>query len=399
MHTVEAARARICASVLPLGHEPVALGAASGRTLAAGVRASRDQPPFRSSAMDGYAARAVDLDRALTVIGQSAAGNAYPGRIGRGEAVRIFTGAPVPDGADWVVAQEKTRRDAAGLFIASSSKGSANIRAVAADFRAGAELVAAGTRLTSRHVALIAAAGVASVPVSRRPIVALLATGTEIRSPGEPAGPHQIYDSVTFGLDAMIDEWGGCPLRFGSVPDEDEAMSAAVLAALRDADGLVIAGGASVGEYDVVKRALSTLGLEISIRQIAVRPGKPTWFGTLHSKPVLGLPGNPAAAFVCAHLLLRPLLHTLLRRTAPAPSDCVAAALDGTVGANGGNESYLRAAAWVGADAHMTVRPFADQDTSLVSVFAAANALIRRPPGAPPAAAGDIVETLLLDRA
>lgn len=395
MHTVEAARARICASAAPLGHERVALGEAAGRTLAEAVFASRDQPPFRASAMDGYAVRALDLDRpSLTVVGESAAGRAHAGRLGSGEAVRIFTGAPVPDGADRVVAQERTRREGAALFIEPDVPRSTNIRTVALDFRAGAELVAAGTRLRPRHIALLAAAGIASVPVSLRPMVALLATGTEIRAPGEAAGPFEIYDSVTFGLAAMIDEWGGHPRRVGVVPDEDAAVAGAVQDAL-DADLLVVAGGASVGEFDVVKRALTSRGLQICVRQVAVRPGKPTWFGTLDSKPVLGLPGNPAAAFVCAYLFLRPLLNALQRRS--APQEGVAAVLDGALGANGGNAAYWRAAARMGADGRLTVRPFTDQDTSLVGVFAASNALIHRPPAAPAAAAGEIVETLLLD--
>jgi molybdopterin molybdotransferase len=396
MHTVEAARARICASAAPLGHERVALSEAAGRTLAEAVFASRDQPPFRASAMDGYAVRALDLDRpSLKVVGESAAGKPHAGRLGSCEAVRIFTGAPVPDGADRVVAQERTRREGAALFIDPELPRSTNIRTVALDFPAGAELVAAGTRLRPRHVALLAAAGIASVPVSLRPRVALLATGTEIRAPGEAAGPFEIYDSVTFGLAAMIDEWGGHPRRVGVSPDEDAAVAGAVQDALGGADLLVVAGGASVGEFDVVKRALTSRGLQICVPQVAVRPGKPTWFGTLDSKPVLGLPGNPAAAFVCAYLFLRPLLNALQRRS--APQEGVAAVLDGALGANGGNAAYWRAAVRMGADGRLTVRPFTDQDTSLVGVFAASNALIHRPPGAPAAAAGEIVETLLLD--
>ncbi|MGO9424761.1 MAG: gephyrin-like molybdotransferase Glp [Steroidobacteraceae bacterium] len=397
---VEEARARMRACVPALCCEPVALAAAVGRTLGETLSAERDQPPFRSSAMDGYALRAADLAlrvgaAGFRVVGQSAAGKPYVGAIAAGEAVRIFTGAPVPQGADWVVPQERARLEGATLIVDDQLPRSANIRAVATDFRAGERLITAGTRLNARHIALIAAAGVPAVNASRIPRVGLLATGTEILAPGAPAGPYQIYDSVTFGLAAMIEGWGGHALRRGAVADEDDAVAAAAAQGLDDADLLVIAGGASVGDYDVVKRALARLGLEILVSQVAVRPGKPTWFGTLNGKPILGLPGNPAAAFVCACLFLQPLLDSLLGRS--APRQYVAAVLDGVVGESGANESYLRASASVAAAGRLMVRPFDNQDTSLVSVFAAANALIRRPAGAPRAAHGATVEALLLD--
>ena len=397
---VEEARARMRACVPALCCEPVALAAALGRTLGETLSAERDQPPFRSSAMDGYALRAADLaSRAggagFRVVGQSAAGKPYVGAIAAGEAVRIFTGAPVPQGADWVVPQERTRLEGAALLVDDQLQRSANIRAVATDFRAGEPLIAAGTRLNARHIALIAATGVPAVNASRIPRVGLLATGTEILAPGAAAGPYQIYDSVTFGLAAMIEGWGGNALRRGAAADEDDAVARAAAQGLDDADLLVIAGGASVGNYDVVKRALARLGLEILVSQVAVRPGKPTWFGTLNGKPILGLPGNPAAAFVCACLFLQPLLDSLLGRS--APRQYVAAVLDGVVGESGANESYLRASASVAAAGRLMVRPFDNQDTSLVSVFAAANALIRRPAGAPRAAHGATVEALLLD--
>ncbi len=397
---VEEARARMRACVPALCCEPVALAAAVGRTLGETLSAERDQPPFRSSAMDGYALRAADLAlrvgaAGFRVVGQSAAGKPYVGAIAAGEAVRIFTGAPVPQGADWVVPQERARLEGATLIVDDQLPRSANIRAVATDFRSGERLITAGTRLNARHIALIAAAGVPAVNASRIPRVGLLATGTEILAPGAAAGPYQIYDSVTFGLAAMIEGWGGNALRRGAAADEDDAVARAAAQGLDDADLLVIAGGASVGDYDVVKRALARLGLEILVSQVAVRPGKPTWFGTLNGKPILGLPGNPAAAFVCACLFLQPLLDSLLGRS--APRQYVAAVLDGVVGESGANESYLRASASVAAAGRLMVRPFDNQDTSLVSVFAAANALIRRPAGAPRAAHGATVEALLLD--
>lgn len=405
--SVDGALAKMGASVEPLGSERVALPAALNRILREAPSAARDQPPFASSAMDGFAVRAADLgSRHLTIVGESAAGRPYAGAIGAGEAVRIFTGAPVPQGADHVVPQEKVRRDGAALWIGAgtsigagtriehAAKIGANIRAIAIDFKAGEQLVGAGNRLNPGHIALLAAAGIGSVKVSRAPRIALLATGTEIIAPGEKAGPHQVYDSVTFGLGAMIEKWGGLPVHRSASPDEHEAISGALFDAIDGADLAVIAGGASVGDYDVVKRALANRGLEVLVRQVAVRPGKPTWFGTIGSKPVLGLPGNPAAAFVCAHLFLRHLINRLLARD--VPMSATHAVLDGALRENP-VESYLRAYASVAPDARWIVRPFDNQDTSLVSVFAAANALIRRTAGAQPAARGAIVEAVLLD--
>jgi molybdopterin molybdotransferase len=382
--------------VLPLGSEPVLLHEAAARTLTESLLATRDQPPFRSSAMDGYAVRSSDLARGrCNVVGESAAGRAYEGTLNEDEAVRIFTGAPVPLGADSVIPQERARRDGARVYFDESARPGKNIREPAIDFAAGSRLIDAGTRLNARHIALMAAAGIASVRVSRRPRVALLATGSEIATPGETAGPYQIYDSVTFGLSAMIDRWGGGPLRLAASRDDEAALSAAIGDAIGNADLMVIVGGASVGDYDIVKQALAGRGLGISVPTVAVRPGRPTWFGTLEHKPILGLPGNPAAAFVCATLFLRPLLHALLARSAVA--HCVPAVLDGHVDASGDKETYLRASVRIGDDARLVARPSGNQDTSLVSIFAAANALIRRLPGTGPAQSGALVEVLLLD--
>jgi molybdopterin molybdotransferase len=391
-------------AVHSLGSESVPLQGATLRTLADSLFATRDQPPFRSSAMDGYAVRAVDLKRGqLAVVGEAAAGSAYPGSLKEGEAVRIFTGARVPANADAVIAQERVRREGADVFVDDSAQPGKNIRESAIDFAAGALLIEAGTRLQAGHIALIAATGMDSVKVRRAPRIALLATGSEIARPGEPAGPHQIYDSVTFGLGAMIDLWGGQSVRLGASSDDEAAVSAAIGGAIGGgicdavgaADLMVIVGGASVGDYDIVKKALAARGLNISVPKVAVRPGKPTWFGTIGSKPILGLPGNPAAAFVCANLFLRPLIGAFLARRRCA--DCVAAILDGEIGRSGDNETCLRASVQVGADARLTARPFENQDTSLVSIFAAANALICRPAGSAPAQRGDLVQVLLLD--
>jgi len=397
--TVEVARTRMLAVVAPLAAELIGTEAAAGRTLADTLLAPRAQPPFRSSAMDGYGVRAADLTLGrFTVLGEALAGKGYAGGpVGAAGAVRIFTGAPVPDGVDVVVPQELARREGESLWLEAPGPLRTNIRAAGVDFKAGDLLVRGGTRLHARHVALIAAAGVGAVNVTRQPRIAVLPTGNEIVPPGMRAAPEQIFDSVSFGLGAMIEGWGGKPIRISVRPDETAAIAAAIEPTLDAVDLVVIIGGASVGAYDLVKPSLTRLGLVVAVQRIAIRPGKPTWFGTIGGKPVLGLAGNPAAAMVCAQLFLRPLVHALLARESDAIAS-VAARLDGEVGDSGANECYLRALVRTDAEARRWARPFDDQDTSLVSVFAAANALIRRPAGARAAGSGTIVEVMLLDR-
>jgi len=394
--SVEAARERMLRAVRPTDRESVPLHAALRRTLADSLLATRSQPPFRSSAMDGYAVRSADLPlERLRVAGEAAAGRAYPGSLEPGQAVRIFTGAPVPPGADAVIPQERVRREGHDVLIDEAANPGKNIRYLAVDFAAGSPLVRGGTPLGAGHIALAAATGLAALNVRRAPRIALLATGSEIAAPGTAAGPDQIYDSVTFGLAAMIDGWGGIAVRHAATPDDAAAVSHALGDAIGAADLAVIVGGASVGDYDIVKQALAARGLDISVPAIAVRPGKPTWFGTVAASPILGLPGNPAAAFVCAGLFLRPLIHAFLAQQAAAP--WARAVLDGHADKNGENEAYLRAWVEVDGDARLSVRPFENQDTSLVSIFAASNALLCRPPRAAPARHGELVDVLLLD--
>jgi molybdopterin molybdotransferase len=396
-HTVAAARAEILAGVGALPSESVGIEAAPGRTLAEAVVAARAQPPFRSSAMDGYGVRAADLgSEPFAVLGEAAAGRPYGGAPMRARgAIRIFTGAAVPAGVDLVVPQERTRREGATLWLDAATHRRANIRAAGVDFAAGELLVRAGVRLNARHVALVAASGAAAVRVVRRPRVAILATGDELVRPGAAAGPHQIFDSVSFGVGASIGEWGGEQLPLATRPDSQTAIAAAAAEALRQADLLVVIGGASVGDYDVVKQSLAGLGARIAVERVAVRPGRPTWFARAAERPVLGLPGNPAAALVCAHLFLRPLLHAMLGRE--AHDNSATALLEGEVAAGGAYELYLRAVATRGEDGRLHARPCDDQDTSLLSVFAAANVLIRLPAQAAAAASGAPVEVLSLE--
>jgi molybdopterin molybdotransferase len=384
------------AAITPLGVEDVTLADAFGRVLAQPLVASRDQPPFSASAMDGYAVRAADTPGALQMIGEAAAGCGFEGPFDAGGAVRISTGAPLPDGADAIVIQEDVT--CAGSFVTVPlAKMGRHVRPRGGDFGAGAALLPAGRKLDGVALALVAAAGVVSLPVARRPRVAILCSGDELVAPGSSPGPFQIYDSATHGIAALIHGWGGTAYRLVLARDNAEEIASAAERGLRENDLLVVLGGASVGDHDHARPALMKLGLTFAVEKIAVRPGKPTWFGVTPQGPVLGLPGNPASALVCAWLFLRPLMEAMLGRD---PLGCVRfhrACLVNALPANGPREHYLRSQVSVDGEGMFSVRAFEDQDSSLLSVFAAANALIRLAPNANALAAGTLVDVLPLD--
>ncbi|WP_419254112.1 gephyrin-like molybdotransferase Glp [Caulobacter sp. ErkDOM-YI] len=396
--TVQEARARMLADAMPLGVETVAIGEALGRVLAQSIDATRDQPPFAASAMDGWAIRRADLapDAVFRVAGESAAGKAFSGAVIQGEAVRIFTGAPVPAGADLVVIQEEARRDGDTVRFAPDDDPRSNIRPAGGDFRSGDRLLEAGVRLDPWRMSLVAAAGRATLEVARRPRVAILATGDELVQPGGDPAPDQIFESGSIALAALVETWGGSATRLTAAADNAEAIAASVAGI--EADLIVTVGGASVGDHDLVKPAMDRLGLALRVETIAIRPGKPTWFGTLaDGRRVLGLPGNPASALVCAELFLRPLLAALTGRD-PAPA-LIPAHLAAPLGANGPREHWMRASLSIDPQGRAIVSAFPDQDSSLVGVFSRADALVRRPVDAAAASAGDIVEVLPLARA
>jgi molybdopterin molybdotransferase len=391
--SVEQARAAMLAHIASLPSESVTLAAALRRVLAQAVTATRDQPPFAVSAMDGYAIRAADVPGTLRLIGESAAGAGFDGVCAAGEAVCISTGAAIPVGADAVVIQEDVRRDG-GMIVVSAARVNANIRPQAGDFRAGVELLAAGRRLDGVALSLAAAAGRAELSVVRRPRITLLCSGDELVPPGATPGRWQIFESASIGIAALVESWGGVARKLDIESDDVAAIARAAADGLRDSDLLVVIGGASVGDHDHARPALARLGLELKVEKVAVRPGKPTWFGITPQGPVLGLPGNPASALACAHLFARPLLEKMLGRD---PHQCVAftrARLVRALPANGPREHYLRA--WLQADGEgrLTARAFEDQDSSLHSIFAAANALIRLPPDAPALPQDAVVDVL-----
>ena len=389
---------KVLAGVAPLPADAAPLADAHGRVLAEDLKALRTQPPEDVSAMDGYAVRGADVARVparLTVIGEVAAGRPFVGTINTGEAARIFTGGVLPPGADTVVIQEVTQRDGDTVVVKSATTPGRNVRKRGLDFTAGATLLRQGERLTSRSLALAAAMNHPTVPVHCRPKVALLATGDELVAPGTTAGPGQIVYSNGFALGALIRQEGAVLIDLGLVGD-DLAATVAVIERARQAgaDVLVTAGGASVGEYDLVQQALTSLGLELAFWKVALRPGKPLLHGRLDALRVLGVPGNPVSAFVCAFLFLVPLIRRLAGRTDLVPEP-ESAMLGTDLPANDERQDYLRATLAL-RDGQMVAKPFPIQDSSMVEPLAKADCLIIRAPYAPAAAAGSACHVVKL---
>jgi molybdopterin molybdotransferase len=394
--TVEDARARMLDGVAPGPAETLPLDTtALGRYLAETLRASRDQPPFDASAMDGWAVRladAADTAVLLRIAGESAAGAGYGQTLQPGEAVRIFTGAPVPHGADRVCIQEEATREGDHVRLGPLT-GKSNIRGRGGDFHASETLLEAGMRLTPARLSLAAAGGWDRAKMAPRPRIAILSTGEELVAAGGVPGPWQIFDSNSPGLTALAASWGATAQRLATTGDNLDAIADAVRHA--DADLIVTVGGASVGDHDLVKPALERLGLKQSVGSIGIRPGKPTWFGVLEDgRRVLGLPGNPASAFVCAELFLKPLL-TAWQGGDPRLS-VFSLPLAVPLEATGPREHWMRGEVEQAEDGTLRVRAFPDQESSLIGVFARAEALVRRRAGAPGAGVGELVDVLRL---
>ena len=399
--SVADARARVLAGVGPRGPaERVGLRAAYGRTLAADVPALRLQPPAALSAMDGYAVRAADLaapGARLRLVGASAAGHGFSGAVGPGETVRIFTGAPLPPGADAVLMQEDAEADGSQVVARISVPADRHVRAAGIDFKPGDTLLKAGRRLGAGEIALAAAMNHADLPVVRQPRVALLATGDELVLPGSPVGPDQIVASNTFAVAAYVESAGGTIIDLGIARDDMSALVAGVEGArAAAADILVTVGGASVGDHDLVKPALAAQGMELGFWRIAMRPGKPLLHGRLGPMSILGLPGNPVSAIVCGLLFLRPLVRAMSGDRAPALDLAEPAVLGASVKANDVRQDFLRATLHRRDDGVLIATPFKAQDSSLLSVLSQAQALLVRAPHAPAAEAGTSCRILRL---
>ncbi len=395
MISVAEAEARILAGVKPVGTESVALMEAAGRVLATAAVAARTHPPHDVSAMDGYAVRQADLalPATLEVVEHIAAGVMPARAIRAGEAARIFTGAVVPTGADTVVIQEDTTAEGGRVTVREATAAGKNIRRAGYDFRAGAELVAGGMRLTPQAAGLLAAANVMTVEAHRRPRVAFLATGDELVPPGIVPEGAQIVASTGVALAAMLAGWGAEAIDLGIARDDVHEIRVKAAPGL-EADVLVTVGGASVGDHDLVKPALGPMGLTVDFWKIAMRPGKPLMFGAIGGTRVLGLPGNPVSALVCARLFLEPLVRVLGGESWRGHR-VVTARLGAALRPNDRRQDYLRATVAVGPDG-LVATPLPLQDSGNLSGFARADGLIVRAPGASEAAAGAPVEVLAL---
>lgn len=393
------AQQRILGALSPLPAELISLSSGLGRVLAEDVVSRRSQPPMAVSAMDGYAVRAVDVDTLpadLAVVGYAPAGHAFDGSVGPGEAVRIFTGAPLPDGADTIVIQENTEQTGETVrVIEGEAPVGRFVRPAGLDFASGATLLKAGKVLTARDIGLAAAMNVPWLMVRRKPRISILATGDEIVMPGDPVGRDQIVSSNALSLSAFVSAEGGDPLNLGIAPDEEDQLRALASGA-SGSDILVTTGGASVGDHDLVQSVLGDIGLEVDFWRIAMRPGKPLMFGKFGNTFLVGLPGNPVSSLVCAIIFLAPALRTLLGMENVLPEP-VPARLGSELGENDEREDYLRASLGRGDDAGLIATPFGKQDSSMFATIARSEALIIRPPFAPAAKSGETVEIIPLE--
>ncbi len=387
MLPVAEAQARVWSAFSPLPAEWLAADRAAGRILAADLAAKRDQPPQAVSAMDGYALRAADTQdpaRGLELVGEVPAGRPWPGTVEAGQAVRIFTGGAVPAGADTILIQENARVDAGLVHALEPAAAGRHIRAQGLDFAAGWRGLAAGRRLDPLALGLAVSMGHHWLPMRRRPRVGILATGDELCWPGETPVAGGIVSSNTTALAAMIGAWGGEPVDLGIAPDRADALSAALHGAL-GLDLLLTSGGASVGDYDLVRHVLGTEGLELDFWKIAIRPGKPLMFGRLGSVPVLGLPGNPVSAAVCGIVFARGALRRMLGLDTALPLR--QARTDNALAANDQREDYLRARLRRADDGEWVATAWR-QDSSMFATLADSDALLIRSPFAPALPAG-----------
>ncbi|MBP0481869.1 gephyrin-like molybdotransferase Glp [Sagittula salina] len=388
MITVSEALDRLFAQVRPLPTEVVPLIEAAGRTLARPVSAKRTQPPFASSAMDGYAVTEAAPGQRFSVIGESAAGHRHHGPVGDGEAVRIFTGAPVPEGAARVVIQEDVARQGDTITILDRLEPGDNIRPAGTDFAEGATIDAPRI-LGPNDIALLASMNIARVPVMRKPRVALISTGDELVMPGEAPGPDQIIASNTFGLHALLAAHGAEP-RLLPIARDTRASLEHAFGLIADADLVITIGGASVGDHDLVAPVAEALGMERAFHKVAMRPGKPLMSGRLNDAMMIGLPGNPVSAMVCGHVFVLPVIRAMLGHPA-ASAPRLRAPLAAPLGPNGPREHYMRAV--LNKDGLTAAER---QDSSLLSVLGTANALLVRPIADPARRKGEVLDYLPL---
>ncbi|GAB5436622.1 molybdopterin molybdotransferase MoeA [Falsiruegeria mediterranea] len=390
MITVDEARALLLDLVQTGEIEEVPLAQASTRVLASDVAATRDQPPFAASSMDGYAVKAAEVEQhaMFKLIGEAAAGHGFDGTVGAGQAVRIFTGAPIPQGADFVVIQEDVDRKGDLITISDDPGSKDNIRPAGVDFRVG-DTISAPRPLRPEDVALMASMNIPRVPVRRKPVVALISTGDELVMPGEVPGPDQIIASNTFGLKALF-ERHGAHVRVLPIARDTVASLETIFGLAQGADLVVTIGGASVGDHDLVAQTTQQLGMERSFYKVRMRPGKPLMAGRLAGAAMVGLPGNPVSAMVCGYVFILPMLRKMLGQSEEADA-LVTATLSHDITQNGPRQHYMRARVEGGK-----ISVFDNQDSSLLSVLSKSNALAVRASDDPARSAGETLHYLPL---
>ena len=397
--SVAEALTRVTGGFSLISSEQVALGDGLGRVLAEDVAARLTQPPSAVSAMDGYAVRAADVGSVpvtLKQIGVSQAGQGFAGAVGPGECARIFTGAPLPDGADAIVIQEDTTAVNEQITVMESAQSGADVRPAGLDFSVGDILLKTGAVLSARDLGLAAAMNVPWLRVRRRPRVAIVATGDEVMMPGDPIGADQIVSSNSIALAAIVRVLGGEPLGLGIARDTDASLRQ-VLSGAKGADVLVTIGGASVGDYDLVQKVMAEDGLDLNFYKVAMRPGKPLIFGRWKDIPVLGLPGNPVSAGVTSAIFLRAAINVMLG-IGDGGLGTEKARLGCDVKANGMRQEFMRATLDTDSEGNLVTTPFDRQDSAMMASFASADCLVIRPVDAPSAQAGDIVEIVRFDK-
>ncbi len=381
---------------MPLNPEQINISNALGRVAAQDIISNLTQPPCDISAMDGYAIYSNDSINAeskiikLKIIGEAAAGNGYNGKLNIGEAIRIFTGAPIPNGANSVIMQENTDRICQKTVIIKETVKQGNfIRKKGLDFTKGKVLIAKGKILTARDIALMAAMNIVWLMVYRNPKIAILATGDEIVMPGEEISAGQITSSNSMGLYATIKTLGAEPILLGIAPDDEESLKQMAVGA-NAADLLVTTGGASVGDHDLIQKTLGDIGLKVDFWRIAMRPGKPLIFGSINGTPMLGLPGNPVSTMVCALIFMLPIINKMMGIENNKPIHDMAK-LTTPLKANDKRQDYLRAEISYDKNGNIQATPFAQQDSAMLSLLSKSDALIIRQPFAKSANIGDMV--------
>ena len=401
MISVKDALSKITTACNVLPSEIVSLEKASGRVLAQHVSARRTQPPYPVSAMDGYALNAGDitsLPSQFTLIGESVAGKSFSSSVKKGEAVRIFTGARLPNGSDCVIIQENAllNKSKGLVTVKVSAKPGTYVRPAGLDFKTGDELLLSGTWINARVLGLAAAMNIPWLRVRRKPRVAILCSGDEIVLPGEPIGDDQIVSSNGIALASAIRGFGGHPIQIGIAKDNQESIIKGITSA-SDVDLLVTTGGASVGDHDLVREALELAGLKLGFWKISMRPGKPLMFGSIAGTNVMGLPGNPVSSLICAQIFIQPAIKKMLGLLKDSSKEYLTARILSPLPSNDEREDYLRAKLSFSDDGILQVDPYNKQDSSMNSILAKSDCLVVREPNAPSAMVGDLVKILRLD--